>query len=906
MKKLSILFIIFLSLYWLNYSYASTKNIANIKSITYSWHLWDNTLIEINWSNFNNCSEFKINTKNLKINDINNSKITYKYINNIDFNWNINFICNDEIISSNFSFPYISDYKIKNLSTNRDITLFWEWFEDTSSINFNDWKKIVINNVFNTYIEWNIPEIITSDDIYITKNWLKSNIISLDIIIPTITHITSKDWFNIWDKINIYWENLNSYSNSYIMFWDLKIINFNFDKISWNIDFIIPESSWKKTISIYSNWTKSNSIDINIINKDPYIDKVYIKGTNIIQNGSTKYVEQLVIKWKNFSNETTGYELYNNWKKISITKSNISEIIVDNFKLDLWNNYIYIKNSLNESNVFNKYNSYQKPYISYVKPNNIYWDLRNFYIWVWNFDIKNNEIYLNNSNIKIKSCLFWKCTVQINKSILEWEFSILFSNNLKTTPLKFNIKNEQIPIINDIIFYWDIVWWTKFKINWENFNDADIKYTNLVYENSNWRYDIERWWSTLEWKLVYNVYDNTLESTIDIKKYWFNTKLSFLWNTVKWTKINWIWYIDNILLEWEWLVFKPWNKVKIIWKWFHTDDIIIVWSDEVKFNFINKNEWYFIIPTNIKEWKHSVKIKNNIWILSNLYNLDIKDPSFISEVIVKSDIKTNTWFINKTTYSNDIIYWLSISNKVTDLFIDNLDFKFENFSKNIELGTFYLNVNWVNIEESTVNKNWILSFEDILIKKQDKSHTINIKKNSSFISTWNFEIKLENINFFLNWTNNEFSNINLSWIKSSFFNVANREKKTCYDSLSDNNNCEWIINLSDIKTVEQPKIKKTNNKLSNNLTKTTNISENNIVKDNILKKIDIILDDISNNNEKFNILKKLNFYKKLRSKTKRLIFNYNDHKLKKYLDYFYDEIDNKYKAIFDDYVLSKD
>lgn len=890
MNKLQIILIAIVWILFINTTYCS-NNISNITDIKYDWYLKDDTIIEIIWTDFKNCNNYVINSKELIINTIEETKITYLFWKNNSIKWNINFYCNNEIVSSNYSFPYISNFKLNNIVTDRKITISWNWFTSNSSVIFESWEHLNIENSFVTSINWIIPEKINWDTIYVSSNWLKSNIFDLNINIPKIVYLYTDKWFSPWNLLNIHWKNLNSYDNTYIEFWWEKLRNFKFDEKENNISFTIPNLSWINEISIYSNWIKSNSIDVDILNSNPHVENAYLRWFNVEENLESTYIEKLIVKWTNFTTNLENIRLYNNWQEFSVTSSNNKEIIINDFQFENWDNFLYLVINWTHSNVYYYYKDYKVPYISFVRPDSIVDNFRNVYVWVWNFDLKKDTLYFNDSPISVKSCIQAKCRVQIDSSILQWYFSIWLSNNYKTLPKYFNISTEKIPVIDNIYFYWDLKTWTKFVINGSNFYDADINLTNLVSKNTNNRLNIITSPITIEWALN-NWYSKDEFSDITITKYWHIASLKFKWSDLNWKSVNGVWIIDKISTTDGQYLYKPWSKVQINWKWFHNTDNIIIWTNKTVFNYTNNVQWTFIIPSSTEAGVYNVKIENNNWLLSKWYNVLINDKYALTELNIVSNTDVIDSFKTNTIYDSDKIYSLNITNKVNDFIIKDLDFLFNNPESEYNLWTFKLYLNSKFISESIVNDKWVLSFNDIILDKNNTAYNLYLKKSSPFINEWEYTINLDKITTNLKGTNNKFTKINKNWVTSRKVYIYNRDIVYCYDSLEDNSNCN--LHWSALKKEEET-------------------SDENIVKVSIQEdkskvlydKIDDIIEDIVVKNSNQSLFDQLNFYKDFRFKINKLLYRHKDHKLKIYLEYFYDEVDAKYKKVFKEYILSR-
>lgn len=892
-----------------NITNAIDSNIADISKINYKWNLNNDTIIEISWVNFKNCKNYKINSNELKIHTLEEKKITYIFWKNNELNWNISFICNNEIASSNFSFPYLKKINLDNIKIDWKIKFIGENLLQSSSILFETWEKASIFDTASTYIIWKIPDWLKSNKAYVTNKWLKSNIIDIDLKIPNIDYIYTNEAFKVWKKIYIHWLNLNSYKNSYINFWNIKISNYKLDK-DWSIFFEIPKSKWKIEVSINSNWITSNKIEIEIITENPYIKDIYIKWEyrdNSFYNDDSEYIkweiiyyESLVVKWNNFSTSLTDIKLIHNWKKINLQNSKNDEITIDWLELELWNNYFTILSDWIESNTINIYNKEPKPYISNITNEWIDNNKRKLNIWVWNFNIEKNILYYNNSKVTPETCNSSRCIVYINNNTLKWEFSVWLWNSYKTIPTEFNIIEDSIPVINNIIFYWELKPGTKFKIIWENFLNSEIKFSNLVSQNSNWRYNIETSYNSIKWSLK-NDYKINYNSDIKISKFWHLTKLSFKWEDIDWNNINWESYIINILTKNNDFLLKPGELITIKWKWFHNDDIINIWTLKTPIIYSKNNLSYFIVPTEIIEWEYNVKIENIHWKYSNSHKVYVNNSNQESEISISSNNDTNENYYTNTKYNKEKIYSLLVSNRINNYIIQNINFKFNNIDKKYDLWTYQLQIDWKIVWESIVDNKWYLNFKDIPLNKSFKKINLWLIKPTPFIKKGKYQLSLENINLTIKWTNTKFSNINIDKVTKTNINIYDKVLIKCYDSSKDNSNCNryssWVSNNITNNTEENSELPKINTE--------EKPKENTNKLDSIYIKIDWIVSTIIQNNSNISSLGQLIFYRNLKFKTNKLLLKYNNHKYKDLLEYYYDKINEEYKKAFKNYLLSK-
>lgn len=906
-KFISKFLVFFVSLYLLQWYVSASDNHTKINSIKYTWYLWDNTLITIDWENFNNCSKIAIDNNAIVTQSISENKITYLFWDNIDYKWVITLNCDWLYASENFEFPYIENAFLNNNLWNWEIRVMWKNFLSGSKALFELWWTLSINSMSTNSIVWKFPSTLKTTNLYIERLGLKSNLFKLDIDIPKITHITSDNWFYRWNKIIVHWENLNNYNNSVLYFWEHLISNQKYNEEDKTFSFLLPYLSWLNPISVISNWISSNIERVDVLWDNPYITSVHGFWERVEVNWTMVYKDKIIIKWDNFPMNDYNFKLYWNnrliysWlpygttKQIGYNYNDFEEIVLYWIKLKNGNNFFHIEYNWTQSNIYNLNNNFSEPYISYVH----YWKLfdtkRIFDVGLGNFDLELDQLYYNNSIIQVKSCLDMRCRIEFDNNILYWSFYIKSGDFYKSIPYNFDFRQEKIHIIDEVTFDSDPKVWTKFIIKWENFYDTTSSFSNLAVKDSFWRYEIEETSNELSWKIG-SWFDPNSSSTINLRKFLSTISLKFIWKDVINKRIYWNGFISELISEDDKYLIKPWDKIKVIWKWFHINDKVKIWSKEIKFWYIDKHNWYFTIPNDTIAWKYSIELKNINWWFSNKIDILINELNFNSELILKSDLLDFKKLYLETNYTDEPIYWFNINNKINDLIISDLDFKITSSDSIEDLWLFTLILNWENIGNSMTDKDWNLKFEDIIITEQLNDHKFQILKNSSFLNSWTYNIALDNIYIVYRWTSEKFNNVDYKWLDPRKFTVFNKKLITCLDTLVDNSNCLWDTNSTtteDSNSVETPK----------NTEELTESIEDKYKK--VYDRIDNITTDLFEKNSKLSLFKELNTYKNLRFLINNVLIKYKNSKNKIFIQYFYEKIDKKYKTVFKEYILSK-
>ena len=861
-----------------------------IENVSYEWYLSDESIIEISWSNLWDCSEIFLNNSAIVTESESDEKITYLFSKHDNIKWMIDLRCNLYYASKWFTFPFISsidgnvDYKT------RKYKITWSNFVGWVSVYLESWISISNSQVSTVIITWDVPENASDSNIYVTSNNLKSNLFFTDFNTPYIDYISSENWFKKWETITIYWSNLDYFSRSYIQLWDYKITDFQYDEEKWTITFTIPDTYWLTEIFINSNGIKSNILELDIVWKKPNIERINLSWTKLEKDGKITYEKNLHLVWELFWSKIPNFKVYSNNKEISVISSEDDRIVLEEYDLDIWNNYIYIDINGTHSNIINYYHEVKTPQITLITPLTVTNDLRSFRIWLTDFDRDEDIIYFNNWPLAPYSCLSTSCIVKINSSVLEWVFSVWRWTSYKSSNKKFDISFGKSPIIYDINFYWDLKYLTRFKINWDNLADSSISFSNLVTSDKD-KYDLEINNDTIEWKLFID-YNIDSSSSVNITKNWLTSSLNFKWIDVEWGKLDGAWIINEIVSESKYKLFTPWSTVKINWRWFHKNDIIELWWQELNLNFNTSVESSFVIPSNFTEWEHSFNILTSWWQSSaaaKIFIVDNLNPSISFENI---DSELNSLYVD-AIYTDELIYEFNLNNRISDVNLSKLKFKINNFN-NEELWLFALKIDDLLISESLASKDGYISFENIFIDKQWNDYKFSLVKKSIFHESWNYSISIDIVNWNIRWTNIKFDNFDLSDLKPWLMSILAKSINKCVDTSENKENCLW--------NNPEP----TNNTVINDEPKSLSDGSEYISSAQLVyNRIDKITEDYIYKTSKLDIYKQLNTYKDFRLKIKSILLRNKNSPSKKYLDYFYGKIDEKYKKVFKEYVLSK-
>ena len=633
MKKLLLLIFVFIFSFSLTYSAEIEE--AKITSILYSWNLSNESEIEINWNNFDRCKKLLIDSNEISIISKKNNKLKFLFSEIWKYNWEINLECWEKILKKTYFFPYINKVTwIKNDNLSKYITINWGnyWYSAQVKIEWWSFKQNIYKH--NT-ITWYIPSTITNKAIYIEVNWLKSNIVNLNIKIPKINYIYSKDNFFNKTEIFIFWKNLNYYTKSKIFFWEKEILNYKFDEKKWLISFFSDAELWKRKIKILSNGFESNAMDITITWNRPIIYSTDKRNITEEINWEKKTQELIVIIWENFHWDIKDLKLYINGSIVKAYKMKSKEIYVTDYNLNSWNNYFQIELNWNHSNIWVYYNikNYNFPKVTWIELWSIEEGRRNILLHLYNFDIKKDKIFFNNSQINPIWCIVNICRVQISESVLKWKFTAWIWTSKNYNYKEFDISYDNLPFIDYVTIKWELWIWALVEIVWDNFNDSSISINNIFDKDKRRNIDMKVSNYKITWR-IWLSYKQWVDNHISIRKYWQSANIKFSWINAVRKKIYWNPIIKEIKSSSKDLLFRKWWEIKVNWKWLKWWDSIVIWESKIPLKVKNLTYGIFTIPESIKEWKYNIFIESKLWKKSNSQEIILSSNEYKPKIII--------------------------------------------------------------------------------------------------------------------------------------------------------------------------------------------------------------------------------------------------------------------------------
>jgi len=419
-------------------------------------------------------------------------------------------------------------------------------------------------------------------------------------------------------------------------------------------------------------------------------------------------------------------------KKLNIEKIETNKIIVSAPHLSYWNNFFYIINDGILSNIFN----YKKDIINIPNFTNIindwldhYWEHRILKIWINKFNKKIDKVFINWNKLKNIELKSWIIRAFVYNELNKWKLN-LSRNNQKLNILKtFNFEYQDYPSISHIKIWNKLKAWTQVSIYWDNFSYSLIESTNFFRKKASWKLDITVTNKEITWYLS-NDFNKNNDSSISISNNWLNTTLNF--NLAKInnpTNINWKTIIKSISTLKNWVIYKIWEKLNIIWKYFHPNDKIFIDDILLSSEYLSPTNIQITLPDNNKIlWIHKLTIKNSSWIESDLWNIFIYNKDDTPKVQITEDkIDNNKITINNVTHlnNNKLILNYEVNNKFYDIQVNKIIFKVKNFNKNIFYPTFKLINNSNNLNIETIDKNWYIIFKTPFIIQKNLDQKTN-------------------------------------------------------------------------------------------------------------------------------------------------------------------------------------
>jgi len=675
----------------------------------------------------------------------------------------------------------------------RIVSLYWQ--------NFWTWGQVVLSwwLIFKSIewskdkITWKLPINLSDLNLYVEVNWIKSNTYKLNIKLPHISYIYAKDWFYNWNIIKIFWDNLDYYKTTKIKL-DDELVSGDYNNFTLN-----NLSIWKHSIKLVSWGFETNKIEFDVL-----YDFLHLTSVKEINNNWSKYLR---FSFDKLPRNTKWIELYNSWTLVNISRFEKNDIIVDNYNINFWNNFFKLKLNNIYSNIFNLKNNKIYPYISNISNwyqfwSNKKWDKKILDVSVINYNKDLDKIYYDGSIVEVLRCQWFLCSVLIPYNSYYWYFSLSRNWVFIDKKYLYDSKYENLPLIDNLDWKWDIKPSQYLWINWENLDNATITSSNLLSTDR-----IIHWYKTIK-ATISKDYDKNRQSSLTITNLAWSETITFTWSESIKGIINWPAIIKELITDNDNL-FYPGTKINIVWNGFHKWDIINIWDYKLSLNISNSS---FVLPSDIKSWEYNLNIENTSWVKSNDYKIILLDKGYDS-LFIDSNVIDNNLFYTDTKYDTGVIYLLNINNKIEDLTVKNISFFVKDYNKDLYLWTFILKLDWKDVWNSLIDGKWNIIFnKDFTILKDNKPHKLELYKGSNYLKPINNNIYLNTnkLDIISSKTHKKFTNIKFNNIRKNLLIVKNKNIVTCYED-STTHNCDKF------NTIEKPIIKATSdNNFTNN------------------------------------------------------------------------------------------
>lgn len=768
---------------------------ATVSSIWYTGNISNESIIEIKWTDLENCTTLKVAGKNIEIKNKSAQSLSYNFSDSKEYSGSLWLTCDGKDINFYYSFPYISNITFQTSKwSERSITISGKWFTDSPNI-IVEWGSFQAKVRNDDVISGDLPENLTSSGIYIERNGLKSNVFDLWIKIPKIKFIFSESGFIKGTNVTIFGDNLTTAQDTSIHVGTSETSGTK--NADGTLSFILPNDIGSKKIYVLSQGIKSNTLDINITWERPEITEVWERTIE----GNTSGKKQLYIKGKNYSETQSENKIELNGKIVSISSQEWNIFTINDYILQPGENIL----SFIVSNKVSKVYSYQASHISLpsigavsVGALDTSWN-RDFSLSLDGFNQTTDSIYLWWSKVSIKECVFNTCKVSLWAGTLKWYFTVWRWDIINPTKIYFDKVFENTPYISDVKFAWDLKSWTRVTITGGNFEWATVTATNFFAKESD-KLDFSQGSNTISWLLPLD-FNPEAKSTITITKYGQSTTFEFqasqVWKTLQ---FKWAPVIEKIQPSNQNEVLKPQTKVEVLWRGFDYGNIVEIGWVKTELVFQPQQNAYFIMPEMQNYGVQSLIITNKDGQKSNKIDFILSKPSDKKEVTFHYQTNTNTPFSTDDNETlKQALYNFSLINVIDDMIIKQLVFQVNNYKSSDNLGTFQLNIWKDKYGPNSINKDGKIIFKDIFIEKSANEISAELLKSSAFTQEWKYTLELSQDATILSKISGEvFSGKSFHNFVANTIEITLNQKINCIDSDSNKTNCNTYLKTSEV------------------------------------------------------------------------------------------------------------
>jgi len=309
LKVFFFLCLIVSNVWFSNFSFAidEDEEVLWIESITYDGYLSDETIIDINWLQLEECSDIYIDWKPIFIVWKTDTKISFNY--------------------SSVSWPV------------------WYWELRCST----EWSSFDVSVNTQNLIIWSLAKDINQTSLYVEVDWLKSNKIDLKLTIPKVHFAYAPDWFYPQKTLFIWGDNMNNSLNTELYINEEKY-QYSIDPDTQSIKALLNRKPWDYKVSVENNGIMSNSLDITVLWDKPIIKKWFkwnykVNDEDAAKNAFT--LDMVDVKW-----DIEWITIWHNGKSHNVIHTEWNKLFIDTIKLTKWKNYFYVDSYGSFSDVY--------------------------------------------------------------------------------------------------------------------------------------------------------------------------------------------------------------------------------------------------------------------------------------------------------------------------------------------------------------------------------------------------------------------------------------------------------------------------------------------------------------------------------------------------------------------------
>ena len=751
LKVFFFLCLIVSNVWFSNFSFAidEDEEVLWIESITYDGYLSDETIIDINWLQLEECSDIYIDWKPIFIVWKTDTKISFNYSSVSWPVWYWELRCSTENIKFFYTFPYIDSTKLLNIEDfKRRVQINGSnlWKKSTVAV---EWSSFDVSVNTQNLIIWSLAKDINQTSLYVEVDWLKSNKIDLKLTIPKVHFAYAPDWFYPQKTLFIWGDNMNNSLNTELYINEEKY-QYSIDPDTQSIKALLNRKPWDYKVSVENNGIMSNSLDITVLWDKPIIKKWFkwnykVNDEDAAKNAFT--LDMVDVKW-----DIEWITIWHNGKSHNVIHTEWNKLFIDTIKLTKWKNYFYVDSYGSFSDVY-VLDNWSDDFFPFVRNITFDWfnddkSMRVVRVDVWYFDIDTDTIYLWQSKVTPERCLGNVCTFLLSADILEGAFNVEREWIMSIYPQTFDIRPANVAYIKGVSLLWKEKG-NKIKVLWNNFYWGKFSDWDLFFHNNkeNAVYKVTR--NSIVWKLENSLVEG-VDYSIWFTQYGFSVNNSFTLDDFDWKDS--IIFPALVLSAWNKNEVFAWEEIKIQGFGFWPEDLISIWWNTLNFTkvtWVNNSIWYIQIPEYFPLGTFDLKVKNASGKFSKPLSLTILPPRDDVSLHITSQWGGESFYQNETL-NWSTLYNVSIWKLYSDIIVKKIAFTLSWIQeKDINsIGTFVLYLNGRQVWYTNINTSWEIIFDTPFEIGESKSEQkLELRKKSPFTYDWKFSIQLDSSQF---------------------------------------------------------------------------------------------------------------------------------------------------------------